>query len=125
MRVHGLQVVVRVGEDLQGFGVEEHLHCDEVGENPLQETDNAVVVVSGTFYWLTGWRTFVKRKRETDFDVLQFLSLEVSHGLFQLSDAALGVAGSLLSVYFCLDVNTQRRTQSFIPQSHLLEGSLT
>ncbi|TNN61157.1 hypothetical protein EYF80_028665 [Liparis tanakae] len=101
-------VVVRVGEDLQGFGVEQHLHCDEVGENPLQETDKAAVVVSGTFYVC---EEFVKSKRETDFDVLQFLPLEVSHGLLQLSDAALGVAGSLLSVYFCLDVNTAQNTE--------------
>lgn len=42
LNVHRLQVVVRVRVDLQRFAVEEHLHCDEVCENPLPE-QNAMV----------------------------------------------------------------------------------
>lgn len=35
LSVHRLQVVVCVCVDLERFSMEEHLHCDEVCENPL------------------------------------------------------------------------------------------
>ncbi len=46
--VHCLQVVVCTCIDLQRFSMEEHLHCDEVCENPLPKK-KAVGVVNATF----------------------------------------------------------------------------
>lgn len=47
--------------------------------------------------------------RVTDFHVVQFLSLEVCHAVLKLSDAALGIVGRLLNIYFCLSVNTTNK----------------
>lgn len=44
---------------------------------------------------------------ETDFDILQLLSLEVCYRLLQLPDAALSIAGDRLRVNSCLPINTQ------------------
>ena len=104
LSVHCLQVVVSVCIDLQRFSMEQHLHCDEVCENPLpkkQSNDCATLML----YLLMDVCVQCLSVCQTDFDVLQLLSLEVCDGLFQLSDAALGIVGSLLSVDFCLSNN--------------------
>ena len=101
--------------------MEEHLHCDEVCENPLP--GNKAVVVVSVALMLQDVCVQYAWKCGTDFDILQFLPLEVCDGLLQLSDTALGIVRSLLSIHFSLSIKHTTQEEALArSQCELLEG---